>query len=250
MKFDSARVLYLELFFSAILLVINANTALLSFFLLNSIAFFSLAFSVLFLAFVLLYVIKRPPPNANWRRLDGYSMLLHSIFAGMVLFYLLIYLTGEDLSRGLAIQFIYSIETFALFFLMLLPVFFLVFSGSYLIRSGRKKEYRSKLLIFVAALGLLLLYFFVALKGIFIADDEELLKLTSVMMLFNGTNPYAASIAPLLYNNTNTIGATMTTNNTLLGNMDYPALFFLLFIPFYLTAQPTLRNLNSIYLPL
>jgi hypothetical protein len=249
MGMRSKQLLRIELFIAAILLITNAGTALLSFYISDSLAILSLIFSAMFFCFGTLYVL-RGPLDSPWERLDPYSACMHALFAGMLFFFLMTYLGVGGVELNLAVQLLFSLEAFALFFVVLLPLFFIMFMGVYLMKRDWRKERRSKLVLFAIVVLVLILYFVVVLKGVFRADDEELLKMTSVTMLLNGTNPYTASISAILFNHTATVGATLTTKNTLLGVMDYPALFFLLFIPFYFTAAPTLQNLNALYMPM
>lgn len=249
MRMKSGRLLRIELFIAAILLITDAGTALLSFYISDSLAIFSLIFSLIFICFAVMYALRRPP-DSPFDRLDSYSMCMHALFVAMLFFFILIYLGTGRLGFGLAAQLVFSFEAFALFFVVLLPLFFIIFIGTYLMKRDWHVERRSKLVLFGVVILVLSLYFFVVLKGVFIADDEELLKMTSITMLLNGANPYNTSVSGILFNHTATIGATLTTKNTLLGVMDYPDLFFLLFLPFYFAAKPTLPSLNTVYLPL
>ncbi len=249
MRLSSGSALFLEVVVSSILFIINGSEALISFYLSNSLSIFSFVFAILFLTFATLYAIKKPK-DASWKKLDNYSKFLHALFIVSLLSYALSFIASGRVGFVLAAGFVVTFEVFSLFLLLLMPIFFLTFVGFYLFKKGGKSDPWPKFVIFAVVFMLLMLYFFVLLTTIFRADDEELLKLTSVNMLFNGTDPYSTSISSLLYSHLTTIGATITTNNTVFGLMDYPALFFLLFIPFYFFAPPTIPSLNSVYLPL
>lgn len=250
MRVGSEKLLQVELFVSAALLIINSSMAFLTFFLFHqSLAFLSLIFAAIFVAFALLYAMKKDR-HSTFQKIDPYTLSMHVLFVAMFLFNFFIFFATRKLGFVLLAQLTLVIEGFVLFFLALLPVFFLAFIGMYLAKREWGRKRIPDLLLFAIIFVVLMIYFFFVLKEVFHADDEELLKLTGINMLLNGTNPYSASIEPLLYQHINTIGATITTNNAIIGVMDYPALFFLLFLPFYFFAAPVTQSLNSVYLPL
>ncbi len=246
MRLERGRLTYLELFVLLVLFILNAGIALLYFYISPGAAFFSAAFVLSAIAFIIAYVLGRHSAS----RRDGSIDLLHALFSLSLFSYLMSFLTAGDAALGLAVKFIISLQSMGLWLVLLIPIFFLSFTSVYFLRKERRSNPAAKLALLAVVLLILILYYFVALKGIFTADDEELLKLTSVSMLLNGTNPYASSISLLLYQHTSTIGATLTTANTFLGTMDYPALFFLSFVPFYFAAQPVIGSLNTVYGPL
>jgi hypothetical protein len=248
MRFDSEKLHYIELFISCIFVILNAGASMLFFFIWNNMAYLTILYELFFLLFVTLYALRKK--QRVRKKQKWYHDILHLTFIALVISYVAIFVTSNIISLGLLISIIINMEAFVLFFMLFLPVFFLAFVGVYFVRNGMMERNEMLLLLFVVFCVLMLYFLLLTNKKVFHADDEELIKLESVRMLFNGTNPYSTSISPLLYKYINSIGVTTTTNNTIIGIMDYPALFFLAFIPFYFAASPIVSNLNSVFLPL
>ncbi len=245
MRLTPRRINYLELFALLIFIILNAGTALLYFYISEGNAFFSIAFYTFFLAFVSIFLVRRGAGSEN-----PDSQALHALFSISAFSYFMSLLTAGGALRGLAVKLIISVQSLGLWLVLFLPLLFFSFAAIYLLKKDRWRNPYPKLVLLAVVFLMLVLYYFIVLQGVFIADDEELLKLVSVTFLIHGMNPYSTSIAQLLYQHTGSIGATLTTTNTFVGTMDYPALFFLTFVPFYFAAQPTIQNLNTVYLPL
>ncbi|MGA3021065.1 MAG: hypothetical protein ABSD68_03900 [Candidatus Micrarchaeales archaeon] len=154
MRFDSERLHYIELFISCIFVILNAGTSLLFFFISNGIAYFSILFESFFLLFVMFYVLRKEPKIRKKRK--WYHDTLHLIFIASTVSYIALFIAGGTLSLGLLIRIIINFETFALFFMIFLPIFFLAFIGVYLMKSN-KMERKEMLLIFLAVFCVLML---------------------------------------------------------------------------------------------
>ena len=110
---------------------------------------------------------------------------------------------------------------------------------------------RRRLAYLCFVLGFMIIWFYYG-SGVFhIAfetNDESTIMLYSDKAFLNGTNPYTMNIAYLIYLYHVTLPGhpsfTLMPNNTLIGNSNYPALYFLSFIPFYLLGPPTIYVLE------
>ena len=75
-----------------------------------------------------------------------------------------------------------------------------------------------------------------------VLDDEEFLSVNAIRGLFSGSNPYIMNIGSKelydsMYVANSIAGYTTTTNNTIIGVMDYPPMFFLSIVPFYIVTH-------------
>ncbi|MCL5404225.1 MAG: hypothetical protein M1125_00075 [Candidatus Marsarchaeota archaeon] len=104
---------------------------------------------------------------------------------------------------------------------------------------GRASKYLAAIAI-IAALGLFLYYqlYGFGLKGID-ADDEMALSYYAFKALLVHANPYNVNIANVLVTNSSRYGFTLLTNNSVVGRFDYPALYLLSAIPFYIALHGT-----------
>lgn len=236
----------LELFISAFLVLMTLIIAEALSFLLNQIALLALLVCVLFFVFAYLYVTgKREAGRARFATLHMHLLFLAILCAvALFLFYTL---SGF---AGFAIPAATWLINSGLLLALFIPLFFLTFIAFYL---HGEKRIGARQVGFMLALVLLVLLLYFASK--FMAqnvtlNDEEFLILHAVNITLSGGDPYNVSVAQLLYNNVNLTGASVTTNGEVVGVMDYPALFFLSFLPFYFASQPTLHNLSTIDLPL
>src|SRR5271157_1656231 len=228
-------------------MLVEANGTYLLLFLSDWISLASLAFFILFFTFATMYLTGRPSKTRRGgaRR----SALLHLAFAAMVVAFLLSMTVDARLSLTEVLKAVVTAYVPALYFVLLLPLFFFTLFAAYFARA--KRDYRAAAVLLLLVLLILLLYYssHFLLRG-FTVDDEEVMSLDSVRLMLNGTNPYSSSVSGALYGNANVSGVTVTTDNRIMGVMDYPALFFLSFVPFYFASQPTLQNLGTVDLPL
>ncbi|MDE1869471.1 MAG: hypothetical protein KGH71_00600 [Candidatus Micrarchaeota archaeon] len=127
---------------------------------------------------------------------------------------------------------------------LFLPLIFLIFFGLFLFRLGYRKI---ALALFTVAVGVVLFYF---LSGLvfhhYKVDDEIFIQYADAKFLLQGVNPYTVSVSEQILNNaTNgTISSpSITTDNQIMGMLNYPALFILSFVPFTLIGNGSFENL-------
>lgn len=105
-------------------------------------------------------------------------------------------------------------------------------------------DWRIRSLVIIVIVLLVAAYFLPSTTG-YKPDDEMALSYYGIKALFAGTNPYSIQMSQQLYNlrHYTSIGLTASTNGTIMGIMDYPALYFLAQIPFYLLIRQPPQNL-------
>ena len=116
-----------------------------------------------------------------------------------------------------------------------LPVISIILLGFYILRSNRFPHHKSiAAALFVAAIILFSIYqlYIFGYKGIG-SDDEMVIAYYALHSMLAGHNPYLFNSAGILTSNITKYGFTMLANNTIVGRLDYPALFMLLGLPFY-----------------
>ena len=138
-----------------------------------------------------------------------------------------------------------------IYFVLLIPLCFLIFFGTYLLR---KKYTVPGYLLLALGVAVLCVFF---LSGLVLShykiDDELYISFVGVHLLMQGASPYAASLSKAIFANaTNgTISSiTITTGNRIIGTLSYPSLYLLSLVPFYFVSAPTLQNLSGIDLKL
>ncbi|MDE1834023.1 MAG: hypothetical protein KGH64_01660 [Candidatus Micrarchaeota archaeon] len=204
-----------------------------------------IAIIILFLVLIFLYSINA---NKKGKKSASFKVLFWSYVALVALFTIgsfVSYTTAELFSvAGL----VYEI---ALYFVFYIVVFLLMSAGLYFIYLKKNRGIGAIFLVAVILIAYIYIGSSYAVDH-FLANDEEIITAHGVAMLFNGTNPYASSISNIIYldNLRYNTGYTITTNNSVVGNMDYPALFFLSFAPFYFLSQYSIQNMQQVDLPI
>jgi len=132
----------------------------------------------------------------------------------------------------------------AVYIVLMLPILFCIMFGVYLFRAGRKYWAFTLLLIF-AAVVIVSLYYFAGYVFHLYPDDESYICFLSAKALLDGTNPYAVSFSSQVYANMRNISYTLTTSNNIIGTINYPVLYLLSFIPFYMMLPPSMANLST-----
>ncbi len=170
-----------------------------------------------------------------------HDKVMHALFIMMLPLFALLFVSPPPVFSAQLLSLNAFGHTAGIYLFFILPLYFVFALGAYAYRVvGRK---RSAMALF--AMGLLIsLIFFGYLVTQFKVGDEVFLGHEAVFEMLHGANPYTTSVSSLLYSNLSTIGGTLTTNNTLIGTMDYPALFFLSYAPFYFLSQPTVYGLT------
>ena len=119
-----------------------------------------------------------------------------------------------------------------------LAIFLLVFAIIQIVFYTRDWRVRSIVAVVVVILAAL---YFMPRSTSYMVDDEILLSYYGIKALAAGINPYSINIAQQIYGMLQyaRVGVTASTNGTIMGVMDYPSLYFLVQIPFYvLIRQP------------
>ncbi len=133
-------------------------------------------------------------------------------------------------------------------FVFFLMVFFAFFFSAFFIKVAKN----NLLGMLFAALGIVILWAFFASGNIssgFRVNDETLLSMASVNASLNGINLYTFSLFNYFYSLSGKIGLTLLTTNNIASVMDYPALYFLSYLPFYAISRifPWLGASLSLY---
>ncbi len=231
MKLTEDRILYLEFMLSLLFFAVYVGEYI-------SFYYYALGpvYVTIFLAYVVLYTMKRETPG-------GFANLFHALFIILLILFLAVFLMPQIVLSAEVVRIYATIHSGGLYTLLLIPLYFIFALGAYAWLVAKKKAVA--LGIFAAGMAITLLFFFYIVVY-FQFGDEVLLGFDAVGQLLHGMNPYTTSISSQLYSNFTTIGATATTSNNFVGTMDYPALYFLSFVPFYFLSSPTLHNLGHI----
>ncbi len=95
------------------------------------------------------------------------------------------------------------------------------------------KDRRIKAALAIAIIAIVVVFYLHYV--IYAADDETVIGYYAVQHMLQGINPYTTSISQTLFTSNVTTGRiTFTQDNTVIGAVDYPALYFLVSVPFYL----------------
>ncbi len=243
MRLDSLTVHYLEFAIASVLLIINVKSFLF-FFLSSGFFVFSALLTFLFLIYAFVYLMKR----GELQNKPKLSRQMHVLFiAILVSYFAALAASGGMLISILKTNDVHFLLYFGGIFILFLPVFFLCYAGAYLIKNKKEKLKLACLLFLVAFL--LLIFYLILFTTLFTkflpGGDESLMSFESIRILLNGSDPYTTSIAPLL--SASNLGFGLTTNNSIIGIVCYPALFFLSSFPFYFLAGGKLSALKTIF---
>jgi hypothetical protein len=127
-------------------------------------------------------------------------------------------------------------------FAIIFPTLAISIFGFYFIRIKPLKRY-AKAIGAILLIAAIVLFFYYQLYGFGYkgvnADDETVLSYYAFRAMQAGNNPYGISIDNVLYHNSTKYGFTLTTENEIVGYLDYPILFVLVLAPFYYLAHGT-----------
>ncbi|MEM3241233.1 MAG: hypothetical protein QXV13_02150 [Candidatus Micrarchaeaceae archaeon] len=192
---------------------------------------FFAAFSASFIAYAYVFAISK-----------NRVRLLNSLFVlSALLFAAVFYTTGAPLvflSNAISI-----LELFSIGLLILLPVAFLISMGTYIYKKNRSAA------LAILAIALLLIFMYYATTLIFRGfgfDDEMFIAVQSIKELEHGINPYGVSFARLIYYNRTVFVPTISTTNKILGTLQYPPLFLISFLPFYLLSGKSIESISTV----
>ncbi|MCL4404488.1 MAG: hypothetical protein M1544_00410 [Candidatus Marsarchaeota archaeon] len=132
-----------------------------------------------------------------------------------------------------------------------IPVLMATLFGFYFLKNNFRHARAVAVALFITAIALFFFYqlYIFGYSGIG-SDDEMVIAYFSLHYALAGHNPYDFSSAKILFSNGTRYGFTLLTNNTVVGRLDYPALFMFLGAPFYSmfagTAASVMDHGNSI----
>ncbi|MEM0159207.1 MAG: hypothetical protein QW393_00315 [Candidatus Micrarchaeaceae archaeon] len=219
---------------SSLLFIVLINAVALYGYLSNAIVEFVSLSAVLFIAIGAVYILGLK------RR--ARSRVLLSLLAALTVTAAFSFASSGSMLPALLLSVAKFFSNFGFSFTLLTFAFIPLSFGAYLIRS--KMHPRIAALLMLAAVFLIWIYYFSGYiyKG-FAYDDEMFIMQMSIGEFLHGLNPYTTSVSSQLYYNFSKIGISLTTNNDIIGVMDYPALFFLSYLPFYYFG-PNMSSLN------
>ncbi len=205
-----------------------------------SIAYFSnigaavmAVYSMVIIAYMMVYGLQKNAQNNESRSLS-YLFLLSA-----VLFIIATCLLIVNGAAGLS-QLSYAQYTF-IHFLLFIPIFFML--QLYLYIKNKKVK-----IALMALIVLIIAIYFTYL--IFVADDETVIAFYAIKSFLGGINPYSVSIANILYNyhQSTNVGLTINSNSGIMDMLGYPALYFLVQLPFFLIFNPSMQALTGSFM--
>lgn len=185
-----------------------------------------LSATYLLLAFIFIIGSRRKTQRNNFK------MLEHGLFAIFIMSVLMSVFSDGAMTQGIiggVLWWFVNLGTQFVFFFM---VFFAFFFSAFFVKVAKNNV----LGVLFAGLGILILWaFFVSgnMSVGFRVNDETLLSVASVNATLNKINPYTLSLFNYFYSLSGKIGLTLLTTNNIASVMDYPALYFLSYLPFY-----------------
>lgn len=155
-------------------------------------------------------------------------------------------------SVGFNLQTIIYEISFILFDIFTISVLYMIISFGVNIKRNRIfNKYSGVLALLIIFIATIFVWYAYFPNHIFtpILDDEEFLSVHAVSTLFSGSNPYTMNIGSKelydsMYVSNSITGYTLTTNNTIVGVMDYPPMFFLSMVPFYVVTHYFLKTVS------
>lgn len=217
--------------FSLILFLICLSYSLSIF--LNSASALSIGFSFVAIFYTIIYGMHLRKPSNLLSRLATVSFLLSiALFLGSTMLYISL---STDIP-GYIFMMLY-VGTYVVIFLLLFFILQLYFLS-------KNKKLR---LIVIAAVLIATTIIFASSLVMITSDDELVIGYYGIQHLFSGINPYTQPIPGILYHSaqTNKTSVTISTNGSIIGVMDYPALYFIVQIPFYLISNTSQQYIPS-----
>lgn len=132
-----------------------------------------------------------------------------------------------------------------LYFIIILPVYFLIAIGRTLHPFGR--GFITTLLLSCSLILLAVYYHPGVIFQAHSISDEMFIVYQGAGSFLHGMDPYNVSVGGAMYSNFTSgyvHSLTLTTTNRLATYLSYPALYMLSFLPFYLSSQPTPQNFD------
>ena len=193
-------------------------------------------YTILFVVYATFYVMHK-------EEAETHATTLHVMFALLVVLFAGIFIVSGTVLASELIGMLDMFKSTGLYMIFLILPYFIFALAAYAYLVAKKR----KVAIALVALGFaitLIIFLYVIVSYHF--GDEVLLGFNAVLITLRGGNPYTTSIGNQLYANFTTVGGVVTTNNKFVGYMDYPALYFVSFMPFYFISSPTWYNIGHI----
>lgn len=204
----------------------------------------SIFISITYIAYATIYLANEK--SAIQKR--KYLFSLFTLFVALVflaIIFDIVYLGAPKFSfLSLPIQLLVSVPLFLPF---ILPIF--LARNLYIQKVQKNYEKKVRTSSYIIYLAAIIIFIILFLSGLVFKpsavhlNDEEFFTLNAANVYAKGQNPYAANFSSILRSNLSktVISFTLTNNNTIIGVLSYPALSFLLFVPF------ALANNSGIY---
>ena len=196
----------------------------------------AVVYTILFAVYATFYVMHREKPETH-------AAVLHLMFALLVVLFAGIFIVSGTILASELIGALNMFKSTGLYIIFLILPYFIFALAAYAYLVARKRGAAVALVALGFAITMII-FFYVIVSYRF--GDEVLLGFNAVLTTLRGGNPYTTSIGNQLYANFTTVGGVVTTNNKFVGYMDYPALYFVSFMPFYFISPPTWYNIGHI----
>lgn len=194
---------------------------------------------LLFFAYSFLFLISNGKYSKRSKAFLLAAFVTSVLELGIVMFGL-----GYVSSSMLFSSILYIFPVF--YYLPLLLFGFFLISVSILLMQSKYRLFAYAFLVF-AIISSVVLYHVINQNITFIPSDEIFISYAQIQPFLHGMDPYTNNVGSVLYSNS-TVGKvgelTYTTLNQIEGTLDYPALYFLVSIPFYLTKWQVLQGMG------
>ncbi len=228
----SEKISYYEFIVASLIMIMVSYTTMtygqLSIFILLFVAILTAAYSL----FVFIFMIDSRGTHAEGR----FMTWKNALFALFIVFVLGSIFSDGAMTLGIIGDILWWFINLSTQFVFFFMIFFAFFFSAFFVNVAKNNTWG----MLFAVLGILLLcVFFVSgkISTGFKVNDETLLSVASVNATLNGMNPYVVLPANNLDSLSGKIGLTLVTTNNIVSVMDYPALFFLSYLPFYAISK-------------
>ena len=200
----------------------------------NEIVFISMGITALTFSFIYLYI-------SYLGKLRNKLLIFITAFIALCWLISLFFIY----SVGFNLQTVSYEISFIVFDIFTISVLYIIISfGVNIKRNEIFNKYSGMFALLIIFAAMIFVWFAYFPNHIFtpVLDDEEFLSVNAISALFSGSNPYVMNIGSKelydsMYVSNSITGYTLTTNNTIVGVMDYPPMFFLSMVPFYIVTH-------------
>ena len=221
---------FLILSFILFIITISYNTSVYS----AKGAAIDVVFSVVAALYVISYGLSGQSKSFSIASSVLFALSLSLFIAGTWLHITLGQLSMRDFSE---LEYLSAYLVMFLFTFAIIQIFFYI------------KDWRVRSILAVVVVFLVALYFMPSATS-YMVDDEVLLSYYGIKALAAGMNPYSINIAQQIYIMLQhvRVGVTASINGTIMGAMDYPSLYFLVQIPFYMLIRQSPQQLAGYFM--